>query len=368
MANRQSTLLPSAQALGVQMSSEERQLNNERKRVEAYIRRYNANPDNWNPNMVASLERMALQYQIPFKRQVPKANILQKAGAFLGGVVDAATLDFLIDDDWYSSEATRSAKNWGKGVGTVGSIVGTGGGALAARGALGAGKLASAAAKLGKGAAFTAPGQLSKQAIDKGTKAYQSYKGLASTDDVIKAVKTGSPSQVREILKTGKLDSGQIKTITNAITKEHGAKTAYGKRLTQMVKSNTGDPTGLTPDAIKKLVNSIGNKKAAINTKISSRTGDYTGLFKKIGKDNNLTKEQMKKLAENLSKSNIKTADEMATWLMEKQVSGQLGGLGAISKRAALTAAVAAPLSLAPLGGIEPSRDEKMAAELDPYN
>ena len=122
-------------AAGSSITPEERQLRNERKRIEAMVRSYERNPKNFNPQMTASLERMATQYGVMFNKFDPdnSAGIIRKAGTFLGGVLDAVALDF-IPDDWYSSEATRSAKNWGKGVGTIGSVIGTGGAALAARG------------------------------------------------------------------------------------------------------------------------------------------------------------------------------------------------------------------------------------------
>jgi len=94
--------------------------------------------------MVASLERLAMQYQIPFRREVASAGFAQKAGAFAGGLVDAVALDF-IPDDWYSSESTRSAKNWGKGIGTVGTIAATLGGAALARGGVALGTKAAGA-------------------------------------------------------------------------------------------------------------------------------------------------------------------------------------------------------------------------------
>ena len=122
-------------AAGSSITPEERQLRNERKRIEAMVRSYERNPKNFNPQMTASLERMATQYGVMFNKYDPdnSAGIIRKAGTFLGGVLDAVALDF-IPDDWYSSEATRSAKNWGKGVGTIGTVIGTGGAALAARG------------------------------------------------------------------------------------------------------------------------------------------------------------------------------------------------------------------------------------------
>lgn len=153
---------------------EERQLKNERTRIESMIRSYNRNPKNYNAQMEASLERMATQYQIPFKRQVPEANIAQKGGAFLGGIVDSVALDF-IPDDWYSSEATNSAKNWGKGVGTAAFIAGTLGAGAAAKGAV-----AGAKAIGGRAAAKVA----AKKAASKASRTTPGTNFTTTVDDV----------------------------------------------------------------------------------------------------------------------------------------------------------------------------------------
>ena len=83
-----------------QESPEERQLNNERKRIQSMVRDYQRNPKGYNAQMLASLERMATQYGIPFARAADQGNALEKTGAFVGGIVDSVLLDF-IPDKWY---------------------------------------------------------------------------------------------------------------------------------------------------------------------------------------------------------------------------------------------------------------------------
>ena len=136
------------------ITPEERQLKNERKRVLAYIRQYERNPNAFNNTMIAQIERMALQYQIPFQRQEKTASFWENAGAFGGGLADSVAFD-LIPDKWYSSEATRKAKNAGKIGGAaaqilaaVGATVLTGGAAAPTIG-VAAGNLGKAGVALG---------------------------------------------------------------------------------------------------------------------------------------------------------------------------------------------------------------------------
>ena len=90
---------------GQQVSPEERQLRNERRRVKSYIRQYERDPGTWNNTMLQQLESLALQYQIPFQRQVPEAGFGRNLAAGVIGAADALVFD-AIKDDWYSSEAT----------------------------------------------------------------------------------------------------------------------------------------------------------------------------------------------------------------------------------------------------------------------
>ena len=132
------------------ITPEERQLKNERTRIESMIRSYERNPDNYNPRMVASLERMATQYGLIFNRVEKEASTGDKIMAGVGGFADAILMD-LIPDSMYSDDSTTNIRNKAKMVGTGASfLLGTG---LASAGV-------KAAAKLGtKGASALAKKQ-----------------------------------------------------------------------------------------------------------------------------------------------------------------------------------------------------------------
>jgi hypothetical protein len=378
-----------------QVSPEERQLKNERKRINGYIRAYSRNPENWNPSMVASLERLTTQYGIPFQRQVPKAGVMQNIGASVIGAVDGVAMDF-IPDDWYSSESTRMAKNIGKGVGTAGAILATGGAALGAKGAImGSKALATGARALGGAAAYTPTGQLSKQAIAGGQRAYQSYKGLANTDDIMRAVNK-SPGELASLVKGKNLSTSQVDEVVDAIQGVHG-NGAYAQKLAKQVKTAGAKPTDLSSTQIKNMVDELGTKKNASKKLFTTKTvkkkvkkGDVdpkTGqknLFegeevieeskklvdnlKPIAEKANLTPKQIAELAKKLKDNKIDTLDDAAEWLIKSQKAVETGGLGAVSYMDAGIAAGAGLGALTPLAGLEPSRAQKEAADLDPYN
>ena len=60
--------------------------------------------------------------------------------------------------------------------------------------------------------------------------------------------------------------------------------------------------------------------------------------------------------------------DEAADWLIQSQKMVQKGGIGQVNYMDAGIALGGGLGSLSPLGGLEPSRAEKEAADLDPYN
>ena len=214
-----------------QETPEERQLRNERKRIESMIRSYQRNPKNYNAQMEASLERMATQYGIPFKREVPEANFAQKGGAFLGGVVDSVLLDF-VPDSWYSSESTNSAKNWGKGVGTVAMIAGTLGAGAGAK------ALATGARAVGGKVASKVAG---KQAARKTAR--------EAAEEATKKAKQGPAGKVLD-------EAGLEDDILNPPIKDPGAASKVGQKFDDM-----------DPEQIKNMASSIGDgiEKAAQN-------------------------------------------------------------------------------------------------------
>ena len=245
--------LPSlANYAGPQISPEERQLKNERSRVNSFIRSYERNPGNWNPSMIASLEKLALQYQIPFRRQIEQKSAVHQAGAFLGGIADGVAFDF-IPDKWYSSEGTRAAKNWGKGAGVVGSALLSGGATLGAKGALAGGKLlgskmlAKGATALGSGKGIA--GGLGKAvsnvtpsgiATRKGIETVQKVKGaasvggtkkLADSKAIIESVKKGNIGDVNTLLKGRTVARDSIDDVIKVVNKEFGKGSASANKI-----------------------------------------------------------------------------------------------------------------------------------------
>ena len=125
------------------ITPEERQLKNERTRVESMIRAYERNPNNYNPRMVASLERMATQYGVMFNKVEKQASTGQKILAGVGGFADGILMD-LIPDSFYSGDETTTIRNRAKWIGTGASFaLGTG---IAGAAVKGAGKLGTKAA------------------------------------------------------------------------------------------------------------------------------------------------------------------------------------------------------------------------------
>ncbi|QDP45727.1 MAG: hypothetical protein Unbinned5179contig1000_14 [Prokaryotic dsDNA virus sp.] len=277
-------------------------LKNERKRVTAYIRQYERNPDSFSSSMLSQLEQLAMQYQIPFKRKVPDAAWYKHVGAFQGGVLDSVAFD-LIPDDWYSSEATRKAANYGKIGGAGAQIIGgilaapvTGGSSLLATGkgltaagtalrggvaaAQGMGKIGAAARGLGgvgaEGLASLARGVGSvagKTPLGRMTTAgvegitdtalpYMAGRGSSWAKGILgkRQTEVGKKlfSKAEENIKAGgsiedivsgqTLSSGQInnlaKQITTKYSKPKGGLTNTGKEM--MRQLNTANQTGGT--------------------------------------------------------------------------------------------------------------------------
>jgi len=93
-------------------TTEERMTKNERKRVLGYIRAYAKNPDNprWSPQMVMKIQQMADTYDIPWSPQKPDPGFFKKGAAAIGGVVDAALLDFIPDKAYTAAGAEGYAE------------------------------------------------------------------------------------------------------------------------------------------------------------------------------------------------------------------------------------------------------------------
>jgi len=262
---------------GHAVDPETKRLKNERKRVTAYIRQYERDPGSWSKSMLAQLEQLAVQYQIPFKRKLEDASFGSKAVAFGGGIVDSALFDF-IPDDWYSDESTRKAANYGKIGGSaaqilaaIGATVATGGMAAptigaAAKGlgsAITAGKgisnIAKAAGKLAVTVPARTPLGMATGAAAKGmaqaTAPYFAGRGSKWAQNLLTkgvrgdqaAILSQARTRIREggniddIVSGANMSPEQIRLLTAQITRKYGANSNTGKELlSQLSKANQG--------------------------------------------------------------------------------------------------------------------------------
>lgn len=290
---------------GSAISPQERQMRNERKRVQSYIKSYNRDPKQWSNSMIQQLEQLSLQYQIPFKRQVQEAGALRQAGAALGGIADSAAFGF-IPDKWYSSEATRKGANVGKIGGaaaqiaaaialtaatkgaaapTIAKAAGNFGSALKAiRGIGTAGTALKEGAKLGANVASKGlVGRSASGALKMGRETLAPYgsqqgwswakgamneKGFKASEEIFKAAsnavdKTGD---LAKIVKGKNLTPGQITMLTNQITTKYGPKSKVAKNFLEQLKSSksVGSLQGVETKHIIDMANGL-NKNWNVN-------------------------------------------------------------------------------------------------------
>tara|TARA_R110002020_G_scaffold87726_7_gene215983 strand:- start:830 stop:1915 length:1086 start_codon:yes stop_codon:yes gene_type:complete len=210
------------------MTPEEKMLRKERRRVESLIVGYSNNPTKYDDAYVLQLEQMASQYQIPFQRA--NAGFVPNAAAAAGGFVDSFLFD-LVPDNWYSSDATASARRVGKGAGLASAALLTGGTSL-----LGKGMTKFATSGIGRfttaGAALSAKKTLMPAVAGMATKpgavggVARSYMGsgqgknvaemavddiAASAAKLAKGGKGGRKSAIETIENSGDLLSGEAK-------------------------------------------------------------------------------------------------------------------------------------------------------------
>jgi|9_EtaG_2_1085328.scaffolds.fasta_scaffold11727_2 hypothetical protein len=293
-------LLDNRGAMQTTISPEERMLKNERKRVQSYINDYERNPKKWNKGMTETLERLALQYQIPFKRAVPTAGVGAHIAAGLGGLVDSVAFD-LIPDSWYSDESTRTTANASKIVGYVGQVAAavaatalTGGvaaptiGAAAAnvgkgiQAASGIGKIAAGAKGLGQLGVTVAskglPGRAVTagiQGVKKGIAPYaagQGYKWAGSyMDDAAIAAQKGIVKNVERtvnsgginivpIVKDANLNKQSIDAIKAIVKAKHGNSRVGAELIRQATSAKAGASqiAGVSTSQLQKIANSAG--------------------------------------------------------------------------------------------------------------
>ena len=388
---------------GPQITPEERQLKNERSRVNSFIRSYERNPDTWNPSMIASLEKLALQYQIPFRRHIPQKSVIHQAGAFLGGIADGIAFD-LLPDKWYSSEGTRAAKNWGKGAGVVGSALVTGGATLGAKGALAGGKLlgskalAKGATALGSGkgvagglgkavSQYTPSGIATRKGIEtvqkvKGAASVGGSKKLADSKAIIESVKKGNIGDVNTLLKGRSVARDSIDDVVKVVNKEFGKGSAAANKIIKNIKASTQTGLNLGKDKIKGLVNKIAGRSESVTKSVNVTGKEMTKFITNAGRRQKMSSAEIKDLLKVMKYNNIKNLDESADFILNSGKSSSeilskamsWADLKNLDKMDLAKIAGAGLLTTRPLtgiagsGGITPSRAELEADDLDIYN
>lgn len=393
--------------VGPQITPQERQLKNERKRVQAYINSYNRNPNQWTNSMLQQLEQLSLQYQIPFKRKVQEAGAIRQSVAALGGLADSAAFGF-IPDKWYSSEETRKGANIGKIGGAAAQIaaalaltavtkgaaaptvakaaanfgsalravrgLGTAGTALKEGAKLGAnvlskglvGRSASGAVKMGRETfAPYGAGQGWKWAKN----AMQDKKFKASEDifnQASSAIK--NTGNLAKVVKGKELTPGQITMLTNQITDKYGAKSKVAKNFLAQLKNSksVGGLQGVTSENIVNMANSL-NKNWNVNI------ANITKLLKKSKADASSTNASY--ILSKLQEANVTKLDDEAVKVLLKLIKGGTDkagklGLADVDKWGALgTLGMGAGAGMS-LMDYTPSREELERQEdpYDPYN
>ena len=254
---------------GTKLSSEERMLKNERKRVEGMIRSYTRNPNSWSDPMLLKLEQLADRYDIPFTME--KASALKKMGVGAVGALDAFLFD-LIPDKSYISAATEGAARKGKIAGAIGSFAIPGAGWAKAVGALG--KMGAAGKAGAKAMQWTAPGmaqsakvaaqrmiapKLAEQGmtgkwITEGVKAASKMEGKAAEVALKSAMKTTNPSEIAKAIQA--MDASKRGSAVKKAIDSLGYTGQKAKVFEQMV----GTPQGA--DLLGKIFGHLGSKGA----------------------------------------------------------------------------------------------------------
>ena len=234
-------------------TTEERMTKNERNRVLGYIRAYAKNPSSprWSPQMVLKLQQMADTYDIPWSPQKPDPGFLKKGAAALGGVIDAALLDFIPDKAYTApgTEGWAEAGKWASLPAQIALAVGTGGATAAVRGAtwgatkaLGKGALARKAAGMTLGGGLVKAAQpavaplLNRFGVAKGSKYVTegvkkiTTKSKKAAVAELQTLRGGADNaRVVELLRSGVFSPKEIRGITASIVGKGG--TATGRKL-----------------------------------------------------------------------------------------------------------------------------------------
>ena len=407
-----------------QITPEQRMLKNERKRIQGFINDYERNPKKWNKGMVETLERLALQYQIPFKRATPTAGMGAHIAAGLGGLADSVVFD-LIPDKWYSDESTRTTANAAKITGYVGQVAAAiaatalTGGAAAPTIGLAAGNVAKAAGAIGGGikaasgigkvgAAFSGAGKTALEAAKLGGTAlskvalpYQATRmglgslrtGLtpygaqqgwkwakaaqtAATGEAQKAVVKNASAVIKQggdlaaVVKGANLSKANITKLTNQISKKYGNKKAGQEMMRQLKTGAAGtEPiAGLSSSQFGKIVDKISLVGNPNVTKKAIQAVASAAKFK-------ITPKQAEAIVSNLLKNNVTKMRDAIPHLMSMSGSpaAQAAELTARSIGNVNTLMGAGGLGFVAAKGGDlrtPSREELEASQdpYDPYN
>ena len=392
---------------GSGITPEERQLRNERKRVQSYINSYERNPQNWTPSMITQLEQLTAQYQIPFKREVQDSSALWKAAGVLGGVADSAAFG-LVPDKWYSDESNRVSANVGKIGGSVAQIaaaiaatIGSGGMAAptigkagaslmsAIRGAKGiadAGKIAKAAGQLGATVASKGlVGRTASGAINMGRQTlapYGAQQGWKWAKGAVEsAERAGSAEILRKartaISKTGdlgaavkgqKLTKEQINLLSNQIRRKYAKQPKVADEYIKQLgmANSTGGLTGVNPSHLVKMAQSM-NKNHNVTT------SNIRNLLNKAGA--NSSDENVNFIITKLGEANIVKLDQKAVAEILKLANPLKDditkiGIGDLDKWGLVGTAGMAVGAGSSLMDYTPSREELERQEdpYDPYN
>ena len=388
-----------------QISPEARQLNNERKRIDSYIRSYQRNPKNWSDTMVQQLELMATQYNIPFKREVEDASALWNMAGTAGGAIDAAMFGIpgAIFGKPYEDESNRMAANIGRVGGAAASIIPaifaapfTKGASLAAaarglntavkgaKGIKGAMDVAKAAGNLGVTAASKAlPGQAARYAMQTGARTLAPYgasRGWQWAKNVQKSVDRGATADVLKkaksairntddlgaVLKGSNLNKKQISSLANVIKNKYGKNSKVAKNYIEQLgkaKVKGGNLENVTSSQLVKMANSL-NKNWNVST------ANVQKLLTKAGVKGNSAADAAF-ITTKLREANISKLDEKAVALIiklaNKPSAAAKVGLGDLDKWGGLMALGSGAGAVSSLTDWTPSREELEAQE-DPYN
>jgi hypothetical protein len=191
------------------------------------VSRYNRDPRSMSTEETDMAQQLAQQfgYSTAQGRKKDKPNIMEKAGAFAGGAIDAALFDIL-KDEWYSARGTGDYKKAGKIAGLVGGVaIGAVPGAAKAAGGVAKSVIPKMAGVFGKGKTAELVGKALTTYMKYGTApgvargtAAAIGRGIAGAKAGAGGVKGifGDPRKYQLNIYTSALDAGASKQVARA--------------------------------------------------------------------------------------------------------------------------------------------------------